>query len=55
MNFYYYKGDWVIGKTLIDVVSAETITQADKTFQEKHKIDPIKSRDITVTVQELKV
>jgi hypothetical protein len=50
MKFYYYQGDWTKGKTLLNVIKAETLTEADKVFIKLHSIDPLKNQ-ITVTLK----
>lgn len=52
-KFYYYKGDWKIGKTLIDTIEADTICQADDIFKQKYDIDVAKDRSISVTLEKL--
>ncbi len=52
MNFHYYQGDWTKGKVLLDIIVADTIVIADKLFEDKHKINPVKG-NITVTLEKL--
>lgn len=53
-TYYYYKGDWKVGKILVDTIKADTITDADAIFKQKHGID-VKDRTITTTMQKLEV
>lgn len=52
MNFHYYQGDWTKDKVLLDIIVADTIVIADKLFEDKHKINPVKG-NITVTLEKL--
>jgi hypothetical protein len=53
INFFYYQGDWVIGKKLIAVIAEETLTLSDKKFKDKTGIDPLTNKGITVTLDVL--
>lgn len=48
-TFFYYSGDWIKGKTLILEICSESLSEADKIFEQKTGINPAKSTDITVT------
>ncbi len=52
MNFYYYKGDWSIGKKLVAIIVADTILVADFIFENKTNISA-KSINISCTFKQI--
>lgn len=52
-TFYYHEGDWEKGYKLIAIIHEESLTLADKKFQEGTGINPVKNPEIKVALSPL--